>query len=236
MGMEEDDDEKSRPMSELLKDFDFEAFERMRNLRSGYGEAKSMADRWGYIRQVWAEHMSEVLEAPQDRWVDPYWVNWEFSAAEHLAWCAIRGYGHVVLYPQVPVFNWFVDFGHPMKRVGLEIDGQQWHDPVKDAARDTKMWNECHWRIFRVPARELNDFETENTYRERLEWLAADGRADEQPSDTELNALARTLMMETGEGVLYAIGALYFGRNIGSPLNYFVRETLLRHRLAEFPL
>jgi len=138
----EDGGPTTRPISELLQNFDVKTFVRNRRLREGYDDAKTMGEKWGHIRQVWQEHMPAVMAAPADRWVSPYFVDWDFSRA------GLRSSTHIApLYPQVPVFNWFVDFGNPRRRIGLEVDGKEWHSPEKDRNRDLQLWGQ-DWRIF----------------------------------------------------------------------------------------
>lgn len=229
----------TRPLSEWLKDFDINSFVRDRRLRQGYAEAKTMGDKWGHIRQVWQEHMSTVMAAPADRWVSPYFVDWDFSPAESAAWGALRSSSNVApLYPQVPVFNWFVDFGNPRRRVGLEVDGKQWHDPHRDRERDLQLWGQ-DWRIFRVPASEFLSNSASDLwrrYQDRCEWLLADGRDPEEENDSEIRELAEAYMMNTGVGVVDAIASQYFRAELEWPLSKFVLPTLDRHRLVDFPL
>lgn len=228
-----------RTVAELMKDFDVNKFVRAQRLRAGYDEATTMGEKWGHIRQVWQEHMPTIMGAPADRWVSPYFVDWDFSRAESAAWSALRGSYHVApLYPQVPVFNWFIDFGNPRRRIGLEVDGKQWHDPAKDRNRDMQLW-EQQWRIFRVPASEFlsNDaFELWRRYEHRNEWLCSDGIDPEQENDAEIWEIAEAYMLTTGEGVIEAIAAQYFRSKLEWPFHKFVRRTLERHRLLDFPL
>ena len=229
----------SRPLSELMENFDVNAFVRDRRLREGYDDAKTMGDKWGHIRQVWQEHMPTVMGAPADRWVAPYFVDWDFSPAEYAAWSALRCSSHIApLYPQVPVFNWFVDFGNPRRRIGLEVDGEKWHTPAKDRERDLQLWGQ-DWRIFRVPAREFlsNDAsELWRRYEDRCEWLLSDGRDPERENDSDVLTIAEDYMMHTGDGVVDAIAAQYFRSTLHWPFDRFVLQTLSTHRFVDFPL
>lgn len=80
---------------------------------------------------------------------DPYFMDWSFTPIEDAAWQDIRGF-YLPMLPQVPVLNYFIDFGDPVKKIGIECDGKQWHDKVKDAKRD-KQLAEVGWKIFRIP-------------------------------------------------------------------------------------
>jgi very-short-patch-repair endonuclease len=229
----------TRPLSEWLKDFDINAFVRDKRLRVGYDEAETMGEKWGHIRQVWQEHMPTVMAAPADRWLSPYFVDWDFSRAESAAWSTLRSSSHIApLYPQVPVFNWFIDFGNPRRRVGLEVDGREWHDPEKDRERDLQLWGQ-EWRIFRVPASEfLSNRASElwRQYEHRCGWLLSDGRDPQDERDSEILEIAEAYMMNTGDGVVEAIAARYFRSELEWPFEDFVLPTLDRHRLVDFPL
>lgn len=80
---------------------------------------------------------------------DPYFMDWSFTPIEYAAWQDIRGSGLPML-PQVPVLKYFIDFGDPVKKIGIECDGKAWHDPIKDKKRD-KQLSEVGWKIFRIP-------------------------------------------------------------------------------------
>jgi very-short-patch-repair endonuclease len=57
---------------------------------------------------------------------------------------------HAVLYPQLPVGRFFVDFGNPKARVAIECDGANWHkDKARDASRDAEI-AELGWEVIRI--------------------------------------------------------------------------------------
>lgn len=68
---------------------------------------------------------------------------------ESAVWEAIRNRA-LPFWPQFPVGRFFLDFGCPMARVGVECDGAEFHDPVKDAARDAELAL-LGWTIYRIP-------------------------------------------------------------------------------------
>lgn len=74
-----------------------------------------------------------------------------FTPIEMAAWQDIRANG-LPLWPQLPVGRFFVDFGNPVVKVALECDGKQWHDPVKDEARDRVLWD-LGWTVYRADGR-----------------------------------------------------------------------------------
>jgi very-short-patch-repair endonuclease len=87
-------------------------------------------------------------------WISPYGsdIHWKslFSPIEADTWQAIRCFGKVPLYPQYPVLNYFLDFGNPYLKIGIECDGKEFHlDKEKDMRRDTNL-RKLGWRIYRV--------------------------------------------------------------------------------------
>lgn len=102
------------------------------------------------------------------RWVKPYSrrFNWAeiFSPIEENAWYSIRSFGKVPLYPQFPVDKYYVDFGNPYVRIGIECDGAQYHqNKEKDLVRDKVLW-ESGWRIYRISGSDCNRVVSENYF------------------------------------------------------------------------
>jgi hypothetical protein len=137
------------------------------------------------------------------------------------------------LYPQYPVLNYFVDFGDPWQRIGIEADGWSYHDEGKDLRRDEELF-ELGWKVFRIPAAQTlpGCLEPDDEFRE-LEERAQRARLS-------------LWLLETSDGIIRAIRALYYER--WTPLEYatryglseemgdlFIRrcyQTLERHRLV----
>jgi len=87
-------------------------------------------------------------------WVSPYCnhLSWSgyFTPIEDNTWQVIRCFGKVPLYPQFPVLNYFLDFGNPFLKIGVECDGKDYHmDKKKDMIRDTNL-RKIGWRIYRI--------------------------------------------------------------------------------------
>lgn len=141
-------------------------------------------ERFRNLRFNYREH-AERVALGLDSWhrSDPYrlgdWVNL-FTPIEMAAWQDIRAAG-LPLWPQLPVARFFVDFGNPVAKIALECDGQRWHDPVKDAARDRELFD-MGWRVYRAPGwrcwavmerpdnyAELSADEKETYHRENME-------------------------------------------------------------------
>lgn len=71
------------------------------------------------------------------------------SRAERLFWHDIRKVG-LPFYPEFPVGNYFIDFADPIKKVGIEVDGKEFHqDRLKDLDRQQELEN-LGWKIFRI--------------------------------------------------------------------------------------
>lgn len=97
-----------------------------------------------------------LLEAQSDMphiWINPYgeidWMQY-FSPIEEYTWMALRSIGNCPLYPQYPALSYFMDFGNPLAKVGIECDGAEFHkDKEKDLNRDRALLEE-DWAIFRI--------------------------------------------------------------------------------------
>jgi Protein of unknown function (DUF559) len=143
------------------------------------------------------------------------------------------------LYPPYPILNYFVDFGDPWQRIGIEADGRSYHDEGKDVRRNEELF-ELGWKVFRIPA-----------VRTRPGYLGLDDEFRELDEQAQRARLSRWLL-ETSEGVIRALKALYYERWTPSRYatwyglseemgNFFIPrcyQTLDRHRLVttfEFP-
>lgn len=112
-------------------------------------------NNWNSIRDFYRDNMNQIMNANSSQYgVDPYW--WEdmvqMSPIEHGMWCDIRCAG-VVMYPQFPILNMFVDFANPKLKIAIECDGKEWHDPIKDAKRDARL-SAIGWTVYRFTGSE----------------------------------------------------------------------------------
>ena len=118
--------------------------------------AKDWSDRFKKIRDFYEYAMPKIMSSPKNQWaIDPYAVDWVrvFSPIEFLIWQDIRQAG-AVLYPQLPVGRFFVDFGHPVAKVCIECDGKRYHqDKEKDALRESELIA-MGWSVFRITGRD----------------------------------------------------------------------------------
>ena len=67
------------------------------------------------------------------------------------------------------VGRWSLDFAIPEQQLAIEVDGNYWHDPEKDARRDARL-AEHGWRIIRIPEASL-DLMTDSELRDTLTVL-----------------------------------------------------------------
>lgn len=122
----------------------------------------------------------------------------------------------VAMYPEYPVGGFFVDLGNPRWKVGLELDGLEFHqDWVKDTKRDEKLWNEYGWRIFRCSGSRCNV-----VYR--------------QPDESDVKKM-REWLHNTVDGLLYAMRVVFLDPN--DPLFESCCFELERSRIiTDFPV
>lgn len=194
----------------------------MADIKQRFDDA-SRRDRWSLIRQAYVNALPYIVEASKRSRrgsVSPYFLDWTkvLTPIEQVAWLHIRGRG-IPLYPQYPEGRFFIDFASPYHKIGLELDGKQWHDEAKDRERDG--WLVRHgWKVFRIPG-----FETATTYEDRSEPTF-----NEDPDSETQNWL-----MNTADGVIAAVGHVYF---TGNPHAYsgLCLRTLDKHRLVDFEL
>lgn len=178
------------------------------------------ADRFALIREAYRVCDAEIRAGRYD----PYVVDWDrvFTPIERAAWSMIRATG-MPLYPQYPVDDYMLDFGDPLQRVAIECDGAAFHvDIERDRRRDVRL-AEAGWHTFRVTGSEV-------LARTAVTNFPGDIFPDVPPwvCDKWLN--------RTAEGVIAAIGAVYYGRR--SP-HFTISEAVAcldRHRLASFTI
>lgn len=86
---------------------------------------------------------------------DPYTLPFDnfFTPIEYEAWCFIR-IGGLPFFPEYPALNFFIDFADPYRKIGIECDGKDWHNPEKDFIRDAKLIA-LGWKIFRLSGEQI---------------------------------------------------------------------------------
>ena len=112
-----------------------------------------------------------------------------------------------------------VDFGDPVKKVALECDGKQFHNAEKDKTRDMYL-NSLGWTVFRVTGKECHRPEPD---KEDLYFKKLDGIITEE----EYDQIMRDWAMNTSDGVISAIGSVYYGKRFSK--EYPFEESLAKH-------
>jgi very-short-patch-repair endonuclease len=174
---------------------------------SRFDKFLKIREAYAYLLPLW---MAEY-EKTGDMRNDPYFIDWEFSPIERNVWGDIRTLG-LPFFPQVPVLNYFIDFGCPFLKIGIECDGKAWHDSELDRARDMRL--AAHgWMIFRIEGHEC--------VRVVEPW-------DEYGEDRA--ALVEKYFMSTSEGIVSAIKRKYFGGELSAKYSFLIEATLFEHR------
>jgi len=224
----------NEPKFYTAADFDMENIERLcylEKLELDFYELEKITDKWGFLRQIYMELLPWIMEgAKKDVTcaVIPYPVDWSryMSPIEISAWYSIRSH-YIPMYPQFPVFNYFIDFANPYLRIGLELDGEAYHDPKKDKARD-KMLLKYGWKIFRVTGKEAN-YDKYKPF-DLIQQDYQEHHQDEMQYQREIS----DWMMNSCDGVVKALKLVYFDHDHESPLYITALNTLYKHKCADF--
>jgi very-short-patch-repair endonuclease len=187
---------------------DYEGFIRRATIRGGLRQGIETATNYYQKLQALKKYYSQVDEdiikafkVSKFRWQNTYPYDWSriLTPIEFQAWQAIRSKGRIVLYPQYPVLNYYLDFANPGLKIGLELDGKQYHNKERDVIRDAELKN-AGWVIYRITGKEMMRSNFKELY-EIQELL----RYDEAHYDD-----LRYWLLETGDGVIEAIKAFHF--------------------------
>lgn len=165
-------------------------------------------DKLKSLKDFYLTNLNEILKTYKESkhlWFISYPTDWtnHFTKIEYQAWCTIREIGRIVLYPQFPVENYFLDFGNPGLKIGLELDGKDFHNKEKDTKRD-KVLKEFGWTIYRISGKEM--FRTNYKTLSELNF-----------NDYDFPDIQKHLsywLLETGDGVIQAIKEIYFEEQI----------------------
>src|SRR5262245_32579412 len=183
-----------------------------------YAEATTPEARWEVIRDIYRHWMPEILaRSAQDKRAVVYrnFVDWQFTPIEALAWDTILSLG-TPLYPQLPVDRFFLDFGNPYYKVGLELDGADFHNPWSDQERDRRLVQQG-WHIFRI--------------------RGAESHVSRYPCENPEEALAEGELCDSADAIIAAIDRVYF-RDHSKDWKWYREaiQVLDRHRLAPFAI
>lgn len=167
-------------------------------------QAKTYFEKLKALKEFYNSNSQLILNTFNEsklKWLNVYPTDWLdiFTHIEYQAWASIRGMGGIVLYPQFPVDKYFIDFANPGLKIGLEIDGKEFHDTEKDKTRDFEL-SLLGWKIYRITGREMyrTDFTTLNEI---------DSAND---TEAEIYDKLKYWLLETGDGVIHAIKKVYF--------------------------
>ena len=128
---------------------------------------------------------------------NPYMLDWEFTPIEKIAWNHIRTEGSLALYPQYPVDRFYLDFGNPFLKIGLELDGKDFHEKSKDIKRDLIL-KEHGWKIYRIKGNECFS---------ELSFINTWDDIDKNENIERNNSL---WFRDTCEGIISAISIIHF--------------------------
>lgn len=206
-------------------DWDFARFRAISALEDEWRDNRDSPKRWDILRRAYALQLPEIMEQRalgKRARTNPYFLDWDFTPIEYSAWAAIRGFG-LPFYPQFPAQGYFLDFADPYFKIGVELDGKQYHDAQRDRARDEVLWR-VGWRMFRIPGRITLPLKLHG---ERIDGLDPD--CSEENFDEWL--------WGTDEGVMWSLGLVYYDFRCRFPDQTRTAEVVLRgHRYVQFPL
>lgn len=208
----------------------------MAELNAMYENIEKEFERKIVLRQYYMDAMPEIIDLAKKSlnvWADIYPFDWKFNKNERSLWNSIR-MKPMVMYPEFPVFNRFVDFGNPYLRIALEADGRTFHDRDKDTERDITLLR-AGWKTFRVSYEE-----NVHVFDELSEIVAMLTSGHEGDADDALE----NWMLNTSDGVVDAISYFYFmnpdkqnsRRKCLPRYHDLAEETLKTHRLVKFSL
>lgn len=151
---------------------------------------------------------------------NPYPYDWIriMTPIEFLAWEVVRFKGLSVM-PQYPVLNYYLDFANPFIKVGLELDGKQYHDADKDRTRDKRLQQEG-WQIIRVTGSEMHNSN-------HLDYFML----HEHFEDEDIYEQIEQYFYNTGEGVMEAMKIVFWNGRIYGQDEYMTdRIRAIAHR------
>lgn len=124
--------------------------ESQQNLRELAMQAKSKLEFLHIAKRYYENIPVDELQN-----ADPYALPFDrfFTPIEQEVWCFIR-IGGLPFHPEYPVLNFFIDFADPVRKIGIECDGKEFHSYEKDFKRDEKL-TALGWKIFRISGEQI---------------------------------------------------------------------------------
>lgn len=198
-------DDSFRSARDIVNDPSFAMyFNKKFSFMAAYEGAATYFQKLDVIRDFYRLNENDIISYnrkwPNRFCLGVYPIDWPgfFSPIEMDAWCSIRSKG-IVMYPQYPVLKYFVDFGNPVLKIAIEVDGKKFHDKKKDAIRDLELLG-VGWKVFRIPGSQMWN----SHY---IAWSDVGSACD--LTREELDGLV-FWMTRTGDGVIEAIAEEYF--------------------------
>lgn len=146
------------------------------------------------IASYYQRHHAEIMRAGRGFGIDKYCIPHLDcrTPIEQMAFDAAISEG-VAMYPEFPVGRFFLDLGNPRLKIGVELDGLQFHlDWAADSKRDAELWSVHGWKIFRCTGSRCNVI-----YR--------------RPEETDVKGM-QEWMHDTIDGLMYAIRVVYIDK------------------------
>lgn len=175
------------------------------------------------LKVYYQENEAAILARPH-KWFISYPVDWYsiLTPIEMRVWEAIRYVGRVIMYPQYPVLNYFVDFGNPYYKIAIEADGKDYHiDKDRDNRRDQELLNEG-WKVFRISGAKIN-YMPEPLLRE----IIFEEGYDEYQEQWYKSTL---------EGFITAFRTIYFDQTRDEDETYLALQVLNNHKSIDFKI
>jgi hypothetical protein len=147
------------------------------------------------FRDYYQAHEKEIIilsKTHPHTWYESYPIDWStvLTPIEMEIWDIIRSTGRIVMYPQYPVLNYFVDFANPGKKIIVEVDGKDYHtDKDKDYLRDQELYSKG-WKVFRISGAEAYkqvEYDEDEEGDDYVDWVK-----------------------NTGEGIIWAMRQIFF--------------------------
>lgn len=100
------------------------------------------------------DYLTPLIIERKGHFVSPYFLDWNavLNDNEFTVWCSCRG-NNVPLFPQYPVGKYWLDFGNPYFKIGVEVDSKTYHDKEKDELRDEEL-KKLGWKMYHLTSRE----------------------------------------------------------------------------------
>ncbi len=176
---------------------------------------------WEEIKRFYADYKNALDRTPHNRWAFIYQIGIhdEMTPIEKAAWQALR-VENVVMYPQYPIANMFLDFANHKLKIAIEMDGRDYHEIGRDKQRDAKL-KKLGWTVYRVPGSECCTRVSRKWENDPKLFDYPEMHYHEQMCDFYHNSI---------DGVVRALAYTYFNAGEAGALERrYIRETLDLH-------